>query len=292
MKIPRQLRKYSLIKICPPHCASHPIKQDGRWWWEEGCFNAGKRAVPEEKGPRGARFGIHSPEEVTEWLQKGGNAGALARGQLVFIDVDDPEVDEIISPHLPPTFTVQSGKGSHYYYHCYEWNENVTFRDFDGEIASFRADDQYVVIPPSVHPSGNCYEVAEDRPVRTLDGVKLETVKSLIEDIVDNRVEEDDSMERERTAIGRLLDELPEDAGEDSSLVPDTDRQSAIESVLDLKGRERTWQMWMTGWLRAVGLSIDEVVDTEIIDVVMENARQEEFDLETTLRRVEEAIER
>ena len=150
-KIPHPLQKYSLMKVCPPDCDAHPIKREGKRWSEEGCFNPGKRPVPE--GPEEEPHEAKPLEEVNEWLQNGGTAGIIARGRLVFIDIDDPEVDDVLNSQLPSTFTVRSGNGHHYYYRCHDWNENITFKDFDGEIASFRADEQYVIIPPSVNYS-------------------------------------------------------------------------------------------------------------------------------------------
>jgi len=51
------------------------------------------------------------------WLEKGGNYGVVGGWGLVIIDIDSPELKEIVQKSLPETFTVQSpgSQGWHLY---------------------------------------------------------------------------------------------------------------------------------------------------------------------------------
>ena len=99
--------------------------------------------------------------ELRGWLGNGHASNlALVCGQVsgvMVLDVDGPDGEASIrGRELPPTPAVKTGKGWHYY-----------FRHPGGEIGNkagmlpgldLRGNGGYVVLPPSVHPSGNAYE--------------------------------------------------------------------------------------------------------------------------------------
>lgn len=81
----------------------------------------------------------------------------LVSAGLVVIDVDGEEGKESLKgKHLPPTIMAKTGGGgAHYFYYCKE-----RLRPKVGLLpkVDLRAEDSYVVAPPSVHPSGTSYE--------------------------------------------------------------------------------------------------------------------------------------
>jgi len=84
--------------------------------------------------------------------------GDASRGLLV-VDVDGPAAPVAL---LPPTPTVVTAKGRHYYYRYSGEAKNAVRIKPDMDL---RWTGGYVVAPPSVHPSGVEYEWAADPPL-------------------------------------------------------------------------------------------------------------------------------
>ncbi len=79
---------------------------------------------------------------------------------IVVVDIDNHEVFKKTGTNLPPTSTVQTSKGHHYYYSipkgvviksCKLAHKNVPYGDFKSEGG-------YVVVPPSIHETGTQYK--------------------------------------------------------------------------------------------------------------------------------------
>ena len=74
---------------------------------------------------------------------------------------------------LPRTLTAQTGKGSHAYF---RWPAGLDLRNSASKLApslDVRAAGGYVVVPPSVHPSGTPYEFVDEKvPVSAAPGRK------------------------------------------------------------------------------------------------------------------------
>lgn len=99
-----------------------------------------------------------SEAEIRSWFEHEPNIniGVLcgeASGGLVVVDVDHTPRQPL---HLPPTVCASTGRGAHYYFKA---DQPVPTRRFEwGEV---RGEGAYVVLPPSVHPSGALYEWAD-----------------------------------------------------------------------------------------------------------------------------------
>jgi hypothetical protein len=117
------------------------------------------------------------PDEIERWFQLDENTdigvctGEISGG-LVVLDADDET--EAPTGELPPTATVRTGHGRHYYLHA---DNLIRSRDFHwGEL---RGEGRYVVAPPSRHESGRRYlwELEpEETGLATLDGPLAETL--------------------------------------------------------------------------------------------------------------------
>ncbi|HWH57174.1 MAG TPA: bifunctional DNA primase/polymerase [Terriglobales bacterium] len=109
---------------------------------------------------------------LTTWAKQfpGCNWGmATGAGSGVFVlDVDgEHRLQSILQfeqagRRLPRTLTANTGKGSHLYF---RWPESGEIRNSASKLGSgldIRATGGYVVVPPSVHPSGNVYEFVDE----------------------------------------------------------------------------------------------------------------------------------
>lgn len=114
--------------------------------------------------PRGVYAATSDPARIRRWWAKWPTANvAIATGDgLLVVDVDGPDGEAALADlDLPPTLTVQTGRGRHLY-----------FADPSGEgkccngildHVDTKAAGGYVLAPPSVHPSGAIYTWAEGR---------------------------------------------------------------------------------------------------------------------------------
>ncbi len=91
------------------------------------------------------------------------NAGVITgpEASLIVLDVDDPEEFEKLGLEVPVTFTVQTGKGFHYYFRMPAESGNI-YRNRAKGSYDIRATMGYVVAPGSVHHSGKLYVVANN----------------------------------------------------------------------------------------------------------------------------------
>lgn len=147
----------------------HPIFEGGgvrcscREW--ETCEKVGKH-------PRtwhGLKDAATDSEIINQWWRKWPNANVglvTGRQSGVFVlDVDTAKgggysLDELQDAYgeLPPTLTARTGSGGYHYVFRYP---DVRLRNSTSLIApglDIKSDNGYIVAPPSLHPSGRCYE--------------------------------------------------------------------------------------------------------------------------------------
>ncbi len=100
-------------------------------------------------------------EELVSWFGKGTNNIGIVTGavsQLTVIDCDSAEAEALARKMgIPPTPTVKTGRGRHFYYLYSEGSRNFQKRD-DLPGIDLRSDGGYVVAPPSIHPNGSRYD--------------------------------------------------------------------------------------------------------------------------------------
>ena len=107
-------------------------------------------------------------EELIAHLNNGGNYGVVCGGQklLVVIDFDDMNLQKIIVPKLPKTFTIKTGNDK---LHKYFFSDKCeSFKIFDNQLntlADIQGDGKQVVGAGSVHPNGKVYEVFDDSEI-------------------------------------------------------------------------------------------------------------------------------
>jgi hypothetical protein len=157
--IPEQLAQdRCLIKIHPP---------------EADCNHPGKEPVGSAtEGP----FYTASDAEIRQWIEDGGNVGRALIDDTIVFDVDSKELGEILREKLPRTFIVQSGGGGEHWYYKSSWDQNRQLNENGNDLGSIRANGWQVVCPPSHHPSGSRYQVAEDREQAEITESEVEKV--------------------------------------------------------------------------------------------------------------------
>ena len=136
--------------------------------------------LPKSKKPSGLWKDktYHSTKVLDNHLSQGGNLGLVCGKEsgIVVLDFDIPEAFDQMSAELgilTPTVITGSGK-----IHCYfKWEDNLPAKIIHegftvGEVQ--RGPNQYVVCPPSIHPSGGMYRwVGDPRLLLDLPPVPL-----------------------------------------------------------------------------------------------------------------------
>jgi hypothetical protein len=123
-------------------------------------------------------------EDLEYWFKPHGHSIGLIMGAVsnhhVAIDLDGSEPVRLFLdqfPDLADTFAVRtgSGVGAHFYYRVAQIpkNTNVRLKNIGG--FEIRGNGQYVIAPPSYHPSGNQYTI--ERNVHPMAVHDLERVR-------------------------------------------------------------------------------------------------------------------
>ena len=108
----------------------------------------------------------------------------MAKSGLLVIDEDRPDAfAKYAADHgveIPPTFTVKTGKGRHYYFRD---TENGALSNHEGALQDYginvRSGNAYVVGPGSKHKTGSTTEWSTTGPLRCRDGLsKLSKLKA------------------------------------------------------------------------------------------------------------------
>lgn len=144
-----------------------------------GCTCGRPDCASPAKHPR-ITGGVHNAttdlRQIRTWWQRWPDANigiATGHGHLV-IDLDGPQATtelrrlEAIHGPLPATWTVTTGRGSHYHYTV---NETLHIPNSASALApgiDIRGDGGYALAPPSVHPNGHHYTTNNDTQVAAL----------------------------------------------------------------------------------------------------------------------------
>jgi len=99
-------------------------------------------------------------EELNTWFENTRNNIGIVTGRIsgiTVLDCDTPEAEALARKlGMPPTYSVKTGKGRHFYFEYEPGTRNFQKRD-DLPGIDLRSDGGYVVAPPSVHPNGSIY---------------------------------------------------------------------------------------------------------------------------------------
>ena len=109
--------------------------------------------------------------ELREWFPTQlRNIGLITGNGLTVIDFDVEEVFRFWYSLFPiSTYMVKTRRGVHVYLHTEQPAKN-----YHSDLLDIKAERGYVLIPPSVHPSGFQYQVFMDQPILKVE--KLEDV--------------------------------------------------------------------------------------------------------------------
>lgn len=104
---------------------------------------------------------LPTAEEVKQWWEENPEANiALICGKIsgiIVVDIDTPHGGDTKSLALSPTLVSKTGGGGFHYLYKYRQGligAKVGFK----QGVDIRSEASYIVLPPSVHASGNCYE--------------------------------------------------------------------------------------------------------------------------------------
>jgi hypothetical protein len=121
-----------------------------------------------------AKSHLHTPEEAVDAVKAGHRGFCLYAGRkdlrtagLVFTDHDDPDR----FPADADTLTVVSGSGEGYHQTFENTGgvQNAKAKDELNAAGEVRADNLYVVLPGSIHPSGGIYHIESILGIATLE---------------------------------------------------------------------------------------------------------------------------
>jgi hypothetical protein len=143
----------------------HALKFASRGWHVFPVQARGKHPLTQT----GFREATDDPGQIARWWEKWRTANigiACGASQIVVVDVDlphGPESIRALDVHLPATLTQRTGSGgTQFFYKAPAWPLHNTAGRLPGVGkllgVDLRADGGYVVVPPSIHPSGNAYE--------------------------------------------------------------------------------------------------------------------------------------
>lgn len=150
-------------------------------------LSRGIRPVPLQKGKkrpkseRGWNKIRVEPETVSDYFQPGDNIGGLwgkpSKG-IVDIDLDWDEAADLAAILLPPTFVYgrQKRPGTHYLYRCKNISGSKRTLKTGEVIVEIRSTGSQSVLPPSIHPEGDRYQIDEDREIVDISEKKLQTL--------------------------------------------------------------------------------------------------------------------
>lgn len=119
----------------------------------------------------------HPTNGVIKPYQSIGLVGGAISGNIVFIDLDGiPAIRKFASqfPKLAEqTKSILTGsqEGIHLYFRVKDMPNNTNVRVAGVGGFEIRGDGQYVIAPPSIHPSGHEYRVYRDNPIMQRDNM-------------------------------------------------------------------------------------------------------------------------
>jgi len=161
-----------------------------------GYLDRGWVPVPipaNQKGPRLPGWQTLRPtaDDLPRHFAGAGNVGLLLgepSGWLVDVDLDCPEARELADGFLPPTPAVTGRPGSPASHRWYYAPGAVTKKHTDrGMIVELRSTGCQTVVGPSIHPSGEPYDVLKGEPARVPAGMLAACVEALAKAVIAKR---------------------------------------------------------------------------------------------------------
>lgn len=147
-------------------------------------------------------------EEIETWWEEHPSANiGIVTGKVSNLVVVDVEKGGSVAG-LPPTFTVKTGGGGWHLYYKYHPIDNKTrIRP----LTDIRGDGGYVVAPPSIHSSGESYEVLLQDPMVDFPAHLFQTGESNWKNKITAPINEGSRNNDFASIIGGLLQRFPQD---------------------------------------------------------------------------------
>lgn len=132
------------------------------------CLHAGKHP----RTRNGLKDATTDHEQIKKWwnMWPDANIGMLTGQGTLVVDIDLPDGIESLAKleeqygSLPPTLEVKTGSGGRHLFFSTDAEMRNTTQKLGKKIDS-RCDGGYVILPPSLHESGNRYEWANKEPI-------------------------------------------------------------------------------------------------------------------------------
>ncbi len=144
------------------------------------------KVIKNEKNPKEKKWQVDKnyTKEDKILLLHDGNVGMLTGYGVIVFDADTKRMNEL-AQKLPKTLVIQTsmskkepGYRKRHYYFKSDMTKKMILKDNGEHLGEIQARGQFVVIPPSKHPDGLFYEVAEDRAIAELSEADLRKVVS------------------------------------------------------------------------------------------------------------------
>lgn len=170
---------------------SHPSKlfdsrKAARSWLEIGILpiplqrqSKKPKGFGDERSAKGWQKLRIESDTVDQFFTRGDNIGGLwgePSGWIVDVDLDCEEAVAAADTLLPPTFIYgrRTRPASHYLYRCEGIATFKCFATKDEMILEVRSTGSQSVLPPSIHPEGDRFEINNDVPFKTISRRELE----------------------------------------------------------------------------------------------------------------------
>jgi hypothetical protein len=143
------------------------LKNAALSYWEKGynVFPVGIDKTPKVQWGQYRTIRV-TREQIEDWWTRWPDAniglptGSPSGVMVVDFDKKSGGLETLKSLRLPPTLVIRTGGGGFHYYFKYTSDYHSCAGILPG--VDIRNDNGYVLLPPSVHKSGNCYEVVAD----------------------------------------------------------------------------------------------------------------------------------
>jgi hypothetical protein len=170
--MPKRTRRFSPGKINSQQIA-------------ESWLGLGIQPIPIEskkqrpKGGKGWNKLLVTRETIQHFFEPGDNVGGLwgePSGWIIDIDLDCDEATEVAPVYLPETFIYgrRSRPSTHYLYRCEGISTTKWHDEEKSVIVEIRSTGSQSVLPPSIHPEDERYEINHDVPFKTIGRRELE----------------------------------------------------------------------------------------------------------------------
>lgn len=219
------------------------LLETAKHWIEAGFpvlpvhFMSKKAMVPWEE----LQTRLPSHTELANWFYSSlRNIGLIVGNGLVVIDFDLQEafdywLPEFLAKYPGGTYMVKTRRGVHVYVHTEQPAKN-----YHGAILDIKAERGYVLIPPSVHPSGFEYQVLLNVPV-----LQVERLEDVLPGYFMPAPEVVESGIRIQCAVCDDPWEMADNAGEVDSVQEIRARHSILSLLPDAKSSDRAGRWYV-----------------------------------------------